>query len=95
MVVVSAVADARQLAARVRQALDAKRGDQGKLQNIYERLITKSGPYEDQMFIDQLSNVGREIGQADQKVGASAYERFTQLLKEWASIKAEAEGVLR
>jgi hypothetical protein len=25
------------------------------------------------MFIDQLSNVGREIGQADQKVGASAH----------------------
>ena len=43
--------------------------------------MTKSGPYEDQMFIDQLSNVSREIGQADQKVGASAYERFNDLMK--------------
>ena len=47
------------------------------------------------MFIDQLSNVGREIGQADQKVGASAYERFNQLMKEWAAIKTDAEAALR
>ena len=50
---------------------------------------------QDQMFIDQLSNVGREIGQADQKVGASAFERFNQLLKEWTAIKADAEAALR
>jgi hypothetical protein len=42
------------------------------------------------MFIDQLSNVGREVGQADQKIGASAYERYNQLMKEWASIRADA-----
>ena len=47
------------------------------------------------MFIDQLSNVGRQIGQADQKVGASAYERFNDLMKEWAPLKAEAESALR
>jgi hypothetical protein len=47
------------------------------------------------MFIDQMSNVGREIGQADQKVGASAYERFTQLMKEWTSIKSDAEAALK
>ena len=44
------------------------------------------------MFIDQLSNVGREIGQADQKVGASAYERLNDLMKEWTPLKTEAEG---
>jgi hypothetical protein len=47
------------------------------------------------MFIDQLANVAREIGQADQKVGASAYERFNELVKEWTALKAEAETVLR
>jgi hypothetical protein len=47
------------------------------------------------MFIDQLSNVGREIGQADQKVGASAFERFNQLQKEWVAIKAEVEAALK
>src|SRR6185295_5490001 len=65
-----ALAEARQLAQRVRQAIDAKRGDAARLQSISDKLVTKSGPYEDQMFIDQMANVGREINQADQKVGA-------------------------
>jgi len=90
-----ALAEARQLAQRLRQALDARRGDQAKLQSAWERLTTKSGPYEDQMFIDQMSNINREIGQADQKVGASAYERFNELMKEWAALKADAESALR
>jgi len=90
-----ALAEARQLAQRVRQAIDAKRGDQTALQGVWERLTTKSGTYEDQMFIDQMSNVGREVGGADQKVGASAYERFNQLMKEWAAIKADADKALQ
>src|SRR4051812_24222202 len=90
-----ALAEARQLSQRVRQAIEAKRGDAGRLQGISERLVTKSGPYEDQMLIDQLSNVSREVGQADQKIGASAYERFNQLMKEWTSLKADAESALR
>jgi photosystem II stability/assembly factor-like uncharacterized protein len=90
-----ALNEAREVTQRVRQALDAKRGDQAKLQSVHDRLVTRSGPYEDQMFIDQLSNVGRQIGQADQKIGASAYERFNELMKEWAPLKAEAESALR
>ena len=90
-----ALADARQLQGRVRQAMDAKRGDQAKLQFVWDRLTTKSGPYEDQMFIDQLSNVNREINQADQKVGASAYERVNDLMKEWITIKTDGEAALR
>jgi hypothetical protein len=90
-----ALAEARQVSQRVRQALDASRGDQAKMQSLHERLVTKSGPYEDQMFIDQLANVNREISQADQKIGASAYERFTDLMKEWTALKAEAEAALR
>jgi photosystem II stability/assembly factor-like uncharacterized protein len=88
------IADARQLALRVRQAIDSGRGDPARLQSLWERLTTKAGPYEDQMFIDQLSNIGREIGQADQKVGASAYERLNDLMKEWAALKADAEKAL-
>jgi len=90
-----ALADARQVSQRVRQALDGKRGDQSKLQAVWERLVTKSGPYEDQMFLDQLANVAREISQADQKVGASAFERFNELVKEWATLKTDAESALR
>jgi photosystem II stability/assembly factor-like uncharacterized protein len=89
------LAEARQLAQRVRQAIDAKRGDQTRLQNLSDRLNTRSGPYEDQMFVDQLSNVGRVIGQADQKVPPSAYERYNQLMKEWAAIKADADAALK
>ena len=90
-----ALAEARRLSQRVGQAIEAKRGDQAKLESLQERFVTKSGPYEDQMFIDQLANVSREISQADQKIGASAYERFNDLMKEWAPLKAEAEAALR
>ena len=89
-----ALAEARALQVRVRTARDAKRGD-AKLQSIFERLTTKSGPYEDQMFVDQLSNVNREINDADQKVGASAFERFNQLMKEWTVLKADAEAAMK
>jgi len=85
----------REVAAGQFAAQPFKRGDQVRLQSVMDRLVTKIGPYEDQMFIDQLSNVSREIGQADQKVGASAYERVNDLQKEWTAIKAEAEAALR
>jgi hypothetical protein len=90
-----ALAEARAVQARVRQAVDAKRGDQGKLQAVWDRLTTKTGPYEDQMFVDQLSNVNRAINEADQKVPASYYERFNQLMKEWTPLKADAEAAMR
>jgi photosystem II stability/assembly factor-like uncharacterized protein len=90
-----ALAEARRLSQRVRQAIDAKRGDVATLQSLSEKLVTRSGPYEDQMFLDQMANVGREIAQADQKVGASAYERFNDLMKEWAALKAEGEAALK
>ena len=58
-----ALAEARQLSQRVAP------GDRGQARRPGEAAehlgsdsSTKSGPYEDQMFIDQLSNVGREIG---------------------------------
>jgi photosystem II stability/assembly factor-like uncharacterized protein len=89
-----ALAEARALAQRVKAALDARTGDAAKLQDAYARLVTRTGPYEDQMVIDQLSNIGREIGQSDQKVPASAYDRLNELMKEWASIKADADKAL-
>ena len=90
-----ALAEARAVQARVRQAINAKRGDQTRLQRAWERLTTKSGPYQDQMFVDQMSNMNRVISQADQKVGASYYERFNQLAKEWTALKADAEAALK
>jgi photosystem II stability/assembly factor-like uncharacterized protein len=89
-----ALAEARAMAQRIRAALDARTGDAAKLQAVQGRLVTRAGPYEDQMFIDQLSNIGRELGQNDQKVPASAVERFAELMKEWTSIKADADKAL-
>ena len=89
-----ALADARALSQRIRAAIDARTGDAQKLVAVQARLVTKTGPYEDQMFIDQVSNVGRELGQNDQKVPASATERFAELMKQWASIKADADKAL-
>ncbi len=88
-----ALADARQLTARVRQSLDSKTGDQAALQGVWDRLMNKPGQtaYEDKMWIDQMANIQREIGVADQKVPASAYDRFTQLMKEYGAIKADAD----
>ena len=65
-----ALAEARALAQRIRVAIAAKTGDEQKLPAVLARLVTRIGPYEDQMFIDQLSNIGRELGQNDQKVPA-------------------------
>ena len=76
----------------MRTALDSKAGDQAKLQELYGRLVTKTGPYEDQMLIDQLSNIGREVGAADQKVPASAYERLNDVMKEWNAVKSAADA---
>ena len=84
-----------EVAAAVRAAIDGRTGDRVKLPQIQSRLVTKPGPYEDQMFIDQVSNLARVVGTADQKVPASAYERFTELSKEWIALKAEADRALR
>jgi len=45
--------------------------------------------------VQRNEDVNREIGEADQKIGASAFDRFNQLMKEWAAIKTDAEGALR
>jgi hypothetical protein len=42
----------------------------------------------------QFANIGREIGQADQKVGTSAFDRYNDLLREFAAIKKEVEAIV-
>jgi photosystem II stability/assembly factor-like uncharacterized protein len=75
-----AIRDARVLSEKLR---DTRR-------DLYDRLVTASGPYPRPMLIDQLSNIQRMVGQADQKVGKDAYERFSDLTKELKAIQAEA-----
>jgi hypothetical protein len=62
------------------------------LQALWARLVTAPGTYEPGMLIDQLSNILRAGGGADQKVGEEARKRFADLLNE---LKAIEEDVRR
>ncbi|MCA1560112.1 MAG: hypothetical protein LC753_12595 [Acidobacteria bacterium] len=100
-----AQAEARQLAQRVREAMQ-KAGVQPApspgpgewagsikyahpLQRLYARLVTAPGTYEQGMLIDQLSNIAGAEGGADQKVGAEARRRLDDLVAEMKAIQAE------
>ncbi len=64
------------------------------LDSIIEKLQTGPGFYPQPMLIDQLSSIARMLGQADQKPGRDAYERFDDLVKELEAIRAEVTGAL-
>jgi hypothetical protein len=61
------------------------------LQGLWSRLVTSPGVYQQPMLLDQLQNIGRMLGQAEQKPGRDAWDRYNDLMKELASIKAEAD----
>ena len=59
------------------------------LQGLWARLVTAPGTYEQGMLIEQLTNIVRAEGAADQKVGAEARRRFEDLTKELRAIEGE------
>ena len=61
------------------------------LQAAWARLVSAPPPYPQPVLIDQLSNIARMAGQADQKVGRDAYQRFDDVVKELNALKAEAD----
>ncbi|MBI2222396.1 MAG: hypothetical protein HYU53_14460 [Acidobacteria bacterium] len=61
------------------------------LQAAWGRLVSAPGPYPQPMLIDQLSNIARMAGQADQKVGRDAYQRFDDVMKELSALKGQVE----
>jgi len=88
-----AIADARALGARLtaaRQTIKPGTPNAKALEALIARVVTADIVYPQPMLIDQLSNVARLIGQADQKVGRDAFVRFDDLMKEMAAVKAEA-----
>ena len=88
-----AQAESRDLAVKLSQARDRARADAVKskaVQALLDRLVTAPIVYPQPMLIDQLANVARMIGQGDQKPGRDAWDRYNDLLKELAAIKAEA-----
>jgi hypothetical protein len=74
-------------------ALVAKLAQQGtpaaRLQALWARLVTAPGVYEQGMLIDQLQNIMRAEGGADQKVGQESVRRLDDLVKELKAIEAE------
>lgn len=94
MKVRDALTEARKLVERLREARDKKIGDQARVQQLWDKLVNKPGPYTDNMLLEQISNISREISQADQKVGASAIERYNDVMKELTAIKAEVDKVV-
>jgi photosystem II stability/assembly factor-like uncharacterized protein len=73
-----AIAEARKLSVSLKESR----------KDLYDKLVTADVTYPQPMLIDQLSNIARMVGQADQKVGKEAQARFDDLMKELAQIKA-------
>jgi hypothetical protein len=59
------------------------------LQVLYAQLVTPPGTYQQGMIVDQLNNIVRAEGGADQKVGAEAKRRLADLEQAIGEIEAE------
>ncbi|MGH9386040.1 MAG: hypothetical protein ACRD2N_17315, partial [Vicinamibacterales bacterium] len=59
------------------------------LQQLWAQVVDTPGIYTQGMLINQLQNVQRMVGQADQKIGKDAYDRFADLQKELATVQAQ------
>jgi hypothetical protein len=63
------------------------------LQKVWATVNDMPGAYPQPMLINQFQNVQRMIGQADQKVGKDAVDRFNDLMKELAAAQAELKKI--
>ena len=63
------------------------------LQGLWSRVVTAPGPYQQGMLIDQLSNVIRAEGGADQKVGSESRRRLADLKEEMRAIEVALRRV--
>ena len=100
-----AIAEANRLRAQVLQAMEradvqpARSPGPGQsindiqyshpLQRVWARLVTAPGIYEQGMLIDQLGNIARAEGGADQKIGSESRRRLDDLLGEMKAIEGE------
>ena len=60
-----------------------------RLQALWARLVTAPGTYEQGMLIDQLQNIMRAEGGADQKVGQESVRRLDDLMNELHAVEGE------
>jgi photosystem II stability/assembly factor-like uncharacterized protein len=59
------------------------------LQKLWATLVDMAGPYPQPMLLNQLQNVARMIGQADQKIGKDAVDRYNDLMKDLKAAQDE------
>jgi photosystem II stability/assembly factor-like uncharacterized protein len=64
------------------------------LQALWAQVVDTPGTYVQGMLINQLQNVQRMVGQADQKIGKDAYDRYGDLQKELAAVQAQVTKLL-
>jgi hypothetical protein len=57
------------------------------LQGLWARVADLPGIYPQPMLISQFSNIARMVGQADQKIGKDAVDRFNDLMKELQAVQ--------
>jgi hypothetical protein len=92
-----AMAQGRRAAARLRETREKLQRGGGSpaavraIESLEARLVTAGGSYPQPMLVDQLANVARMIGQADQRVGRDAFLRYEDLRKELDALLAEAD----
>jgi photosystem II stability/assembly factor-like uncharacterized protein len=92
-----AIGQARQLAEKLRTARAGVTGDAARtarIDAVLSKVVTAPLVYPQPMLIDQLANIQRMLGQADQRPGRDARERLEDLKRAWAAISAEADRVL-
>jgi hypothetical protein len=63
------------------------------LQRVWTLVNDMPGAYPQPMLLNQFNNVQRMIGQADQKIGKDAVDRYNDLMKELAAVQAEFKRV--
>ena len=64
-----------------------------QLDILYHELVTEDGTYMQPMLQDQVRYLGSMLGQADQKPGQDAYERFEELKAKFKDVKSKFEGM--
>jgi hypothetical protein len=91
-----AMGAARQLVEKLRTAREQSRDVAAKvaaIDGVLQRLVSAPGPYPQPMLIEQLGNVARMLGQADQAPGRDGRERFDDLQKEWEAVQKSAAAL--
>ena len=63
------------------------------LQKVWASLNDLPGAYPQPMLLNQFNTVQRMIGQADQKIGKDAVDRYDDLMKDLAALQAEFKKI--